>query len=278
MSWLKVAQDPKTWIVGIAIALIALHLILVERANNPDLVGMSLVFWVAVSTLIWERRNTFKLESGIFSSFLGASLLACVLLKSSSIAGYDFFLRILPFISAFSIALLASGVKGLKQYWQELFILAFIIIPPGLILRFFDIGTVTAKLTGFILWYAGFSVTRQDLLLILPTGSVEVGYGCTGVSAMLQLVGISILFLFMFPDHKRLHRILLPLVAIVIAFIVNTVRVALLALIVSNTTAFDYWHQGTGSLIFSMIAVGIFGLFCWFTVLRKKPILQNGGE
>jgi hypothetical protein len=35
--------------------------------------------------------------------------------------------------------------------------------------------------------------------------------------------------------------------------------------------AFDYWHTGQGSLVFSMIAVLLFGVFCWFAFLRDTP-------
>ena len=59
--------------------------------------------------------------------------------------------------------------------------------------------------------------------------------------------------------------------AVFAAFFVNAARVALMAAIVSNKAVFDYWHFGQGSLIFSVIAVGILGLFCWFAILRDEP-------
>jgi exosortase/archaeosortase family protein len=34
--------------------------------------------------------------------------------------------------------------------------------------------------------------------------------------------------------------------------------------------AFDYWHEGDGSLVFSLIAVLLFGLFCWFLLGRTE--------
>ncbi|MEG3988841.1 cyanoexosortase A [Microcoleus sp. S28C3] len=274
---LKHIQEPKYWLLGIASGLIVLHLTLTSRTNDTDLFGTMLLFWGVVAFLIWERHESLTFESGIFASFFGSSLIALILLKSSSISGYDFFIRATPFLSGISLALLASGTKGLKQYWQELLILGYTAIPPGLIGVFVDVAKLTAKFSAFILHYLGFEVVRKGVFLILEKGSVEVYHGCSGVNAMLQLLGMALVFLLMFPTTLG-QKIVLPLVAIIIAFVVNAARVALMAVLVSlsQPQAFKYWHEGNGSVIFSMIAVSIFGLFCWFAILKDQP--QNKEE
>jgi cyanoexosortase A len=273
LSKLKLLPGFNFWIVGIAVGLIALHLTLTLKANNLDLLSTSLVFWAAVSSLVWDK-------SGIFSSFLGASLLTSVLLKSFLVPGNDIFLRFSPFISAFSLALLVSGAKGLKQYWQELLLLGFISIPQGLVHRFLDLTLLTAKFSASLLSGLGFSVYRQGVFITLPPAKVEVASGCSGVNGMLQLLGLSLLFLFMFPQTNRKQKIFIPFLAVFIAFIVNGIRVAILTLLVanSNSEAFDYWHLGTGSQIFPMIGVFIFGLLCWFFILRKPAKAQLKSE
>ncbi|HBK96038.1 MAG TPA: cyanoexosortase A, partial [Microcoleaceae bacterium UBA10368] len=143
INWLKQIQEPKYWLLGIAAGLIALHLTLTSRTENTDLFGTMLLFWGVVCFLIWERHESLTLESGVFGSCFGASLIALILLKSSSISGYDFFIRVTPFLSGISLALLASGTKGLKQYWQELLILAYTAIPPGLIGVFVNVALLT---------------------------------------------------------------------------------------------------------------------------------------
>lgn len=270
INWLKHVQEPKYWLLGIASGLIALHLTLTSRTNDTDLFGTMLLFWGVVAFLIWERHESLTFESGVFASFFGTSLIALILLKSSSISGYDFFIRATPFLSGISLALLASGTKGLKQYWQELLILAYTAIPPGLIGVFVDVPKITAKFSAFLLHYLGFEVVRKGVFLILEKGSVEVYHGCSGVNAMLQLLGMALVFLLMFPTTVG-QKIVVPLVAIITAFVVNAARVALMAVLVSQTEAFKYWHEGNGSVIFSMIAVFIFGLFCWFAILKDDP-------
>lgn len=280
LSKLKLLPGFNFWIVGIAVGLIALHLTLTLKANNLDLLSTSLVFWAAVSSLVWDKKDQLRTESGIFSSFLGASLLTSVLLKSFLVPGNDIFLRFSPFISAFSLALLVSGAKGLKQYWQELLLLGFISIPQGLVHRFLDLSLLTAKFSASLLSGLGFSVARQGVFITLPSAKVEVASGCSGVNGMLQLLGLSLLFLFMFPQTNRKQKIFIPFLAVFIAFIVNGIRVAILTLLVasSNSEAFDYWHLGTGSQIFPMIGVFIFGLFCWFFILRKPAKAQLKSE
>lgn len=270
INWLKSVREPKYWLLAIGVGLIALHLTLTSRTNTVDLNNLMLLFWGIVAFFIWEKRDQITLESGIFSSFFGATLIALILLKSASIAGYDIFLRLSPFLSALSLGILASGFKGLKQYWKELFLLAYIAIPSGALLFLIDLQKITAQLAAFILHYCGFEVIRQGVFLVLPTGRVEVYHGCSGSQIIHQLVGLAIIFLMMFPTTFS-QKIQVLTVAVSAAFFVNAARVALMAAIVSNKEVFDYWHFGQGSLIFSVIAVGIFGLFCWFAILRDEP-------
>lgn len=272
IKWLKQIQEPKYWLLGIAAGLIVMHLTLTSRTANTDLFGTMLLFWGVVVFLIWERHETLTLESGVLSSCFGASLIALILLKSSSLFGDDLFLRVAPFLSGLSLALLASGTKGMKQYWQELLILGYTAIPPGFIGVFIDVAKLTAKFSAFILHYLGFEVVRQGVFLILEKGSVEVNHGCSGVNAILQLLGLALVFLLMFPTTVG-QKIVVPIVAILIGFVVNSARVALMAVLVSlsQPEAFKYWHEGNGSVVFSMIAVFIFGLFCWFAILQEPP-------
>jgi len=272
INWIKHIQEPKYWLLGIATGLIALQLTLTARTNDTDLFGTMLLFWGVVAFLIWEKHESLTFESGVFASFFGASLIAFTLLKSSSISGYDFFIRVSPFLSGISLALLASGTKGLKQYWQELLILAYTAISPGLIGNFVDVAPLTAKFSAFILHYLGLEVVRKGVFLILANGSVEVYHGCSGVNAILQLLGLALVFLLMFPTTTG-QKIVVSIVAILIAFVVNAARVALMAVLVSlsQPEAFKYWHAGNGSVVFSMIAVFIFGLFCWFAILQSEP-------
>lgn len=263
-------KNSKLWLLGIATGLIAIHLTLTSRANDASLLGTSVLFWFAISSLLWSKRDILSFNSGILSSFCGVLLISLVLLKSTFISSYDIFLRISPLVSALGVALIASGFKGLRQYWQELLILCFLVPSPGALALIIDISKFTAQFTTAILWYLGFEVVRQGVLVHLPTGSIEVYPGCSGIESMLQMLGLAVLFLVMFPTARR-EKILLPFVAIFIAFVINGFRVTLMAVLAASSTpkALEYWHKGDGSLIFSMISVLLLGLYCLF-LLRQS--------
>ncbi|GAP97700.1 hypothetical protein NIES2104_42470 [Leptolyngbya sp. NIES-2104] len=188
-------------------------------------------------------------------------MLISVLSKSASISGNDIFLRVFPILSIAALVLIGSGFSGLKQHWQELFILCIFAIPPGLILLFLDPSSITAKVSGCILSALGFQVSIQGVLVSLPKGSIEVYSACAGVATMLQLFGVALMYLFLQPT-KHYQKFLIPGFALLIAFLVNAFRVALMAVLVAlgDQAAFEYWHVGNGSLVFSTIAVVIFCL------------------
>ena len=274
MDWLKSLPKQKLFVLGVAASLIAVQLYLADRFKMTELFGTSALAWGAASFLLWEKRDTLNMKSGVFSKFFGGTVIALVLLKSLSLSDYHWFLRLSPLISAVSLGVAVSGVRGLKQYWQELLILCFPALSPApaILVKTIDLTTLTAKFSVMLLWYFGFAVSRQGAFLSLANKSVEVGTGCSGLSVIMQMVMLAILFLFMFPTNRK-QKILVPVVGVLVGFAVNVVRVALMAYLVAYSTegAFEYWHFGQGSIIFSMIAAAIFGIFCQFWILRNEP-------
>lgn len=257
-------------LLGIAGSLVALHLNLSDQFGKSDFLSHSTLFWVTTLFLLWQKRDRLHLESDTISSVVGSLLLALVLYRSLHLFEQDFFLRISPLLSLVGWGLLASGMKGLKQYWREIFLLGFLAVPWEFIYMF-DVSLVTAKFSAFILWILGFEVTRQGVWVMLPTGSIEVYNGCSGVRMILQLLGLSWIILAIAPTSWK-QKIWLPITAILVGFTVNGVRVALMAVLValSNSEGFTYWHVGNGSLIFSAISVLIFGAICMETIFQEN--------
>lgn len=275
LASLKPLKNTEFWLLAIASGLIAVHLSLSWRLNtNLSELSMSLLCWGAVLSLLSDKRHTLKLESDFFSSLLGLLLIAFVLLRSLFITSIDPIFDFSPFIAALGLAMLASGVKGLRQYWLELIVIFAFSVPIELLLEGTDISTLTAKFANVILSYLGFEVSRQGVNIILPTGAVEVNRACSGFESIIRLLRLSVLFLVMFPIN-RAKIILVPIVAVLVAFVVNGVRVALMAFLVaySSQEAFEYWHKGDGAQIFFLISTIIFGLFCYF--VSKKDDSDN---
>ena len=233
----------------------AIHLTLMFKTGSSDRQITSTLFWLTAAYLIWERQDKLEFQTGLVASVFGAILLAMLLLKST---GYceDSFLIGYPFLAGIALALIASGFRGLRIYWRELVLLFFSGIPEVLLSKLTDPAPITAQFASSMLWYSGYAVTQRGIYLDLPGGSIEVYSGCSGVVAMTQLLGMSVLFLMLLPlPWKWFQKLILPVAAIAIGFLVNAMRVSLMAILVAQKQmeAFEYWHAGSGSLVFSVI-------------------------
>jgi cyanoexosortase A len=230
-----------------------------------------MLFWLVVADQLWKKHQRLCLGSSRQALLVGVLLIAWVLVQS--IKGADIsFLRLSPFVAAVSLGLLASGFQGLKQYWQELLILFFLGVPRVILSPpLLDISPLTAQFSAFLLWCCGFEVSLQGVEILLPEGGVLVYEGCSGIEAMTYLLGLSVIFLVIFPTRK-LMKFLVPFVGLSLGFVVNGGRVALLATLVAakQLEAFHYWHEGDGSKLFAIGSVVLFSLFCLNLVRQQQ--------
>lgn len=256
-------QITKFMLLGIAATLTLIQFKLIW--NHGQFKGLEPYFlcYASVAYLVWKKRNNLYLKTTIAAASVGSCCIAFVLLKTASLSSYDSFLRLAPILSGLGLALLASGFLQLKHYWRELLILCSLLIPTTRVLEIFDISKLTADFTSSFLWYLGYSVSQQGTTIFLPTSSIDVYSGCSGAQSILQLLTLAFLFIMLFPLNLW-QKLIVPIVAVGVGFVVNGVRVALMAILFAqaNETAFNYWHLGDGSLIFSMIAVLLFGGVC----------------
>ena len=264
----KLLQNSNFSLFGIAVGLTAIHLILTWKVNaNIDRLIISVLFWGAILCLLQRKRDIVNLESGIFSSFFGLLLIVLVLFKSISLFWFESsFLKLAPLLLALGLGLLASGIKGLNQYWRELLLVLLLCLPEGPINQIeelFSVTTLTAKFASFVFWYLGFDVSNHGAMIYLPNGSVLVGTPCTGTSTALLLLKLSCLFILLFSTNW-IKKILVLIGSVLIAFVISGIRVILLAALVSNHKAFVYWHGPVGNQMFSTISILVFGLFCHF--------------
>jgi exosortase/archaeosortase family protein len=106
----------------------------------------------------------------------------------------------------------------------------------------------------------------------IPTinNSVRVDAACAGAETMLQLWALAIVAIFLLPTTRR-QKVIIPLTALVIAFLVNSIRVAILVTIVHDRSSFDYWHLGQGGQIFPLAAIIVWGIICKFIIINDQP-------
>lgn len=267
-SW----QTTELWFSLLGATLIALHLMLIwAKTHDMDLLGIAGLFWGAVIYLLWHKTSRITWRREAYSTGGGLLLLGWVLLESVQMSGYQPFLRIMPLLIGLGLGLFASSAKYLRQYSQELSILLIFAVPEAILAQMaeqlIDITTLAAKSATGLLWYLGFSVRREGVNILLPTGGVEVYIGCSGLKASIELLRLSVLYLLIFPSTLR-EKLIVPVTAIALAFGVNVIRLALMTLLSAsgNQSAFNYWHIGDGSNIFAVISMLCFAIFCHFLI------------
>lgn len=270
MDWTKSLQKIEYWLVALSGGLVLLHLTLIDKSQNENLFSTATLTWLTIGSLIWDRRKKLILESDTASTFVGMALVVLIIIRNLTTT--DSSLRLFPLIAGLGVILIASGFKSLKSYGKEIILLSLLLFLRlvTIILNAFDLPLLTAKVSAFMLWFVGFDVVRQGVFIALPTGRVEVYGACSGVESIVLMLCIAILFFFLI-SISHWQKAICIAIAVVIGFMINAFRVALLAFFVDvqQPEAFDYWHSDDGSLSFAIISVFMFGLFCWFVYVRN---------
>ncbi|MBD2163245.1 cyanoexosortase A [Calothrix membranacea FACHB-236] len=270
----KVLKQEPFWLLSITAALEAICLTLIWKADDMGHLGMSILFLFATGSLLWDKRHTLRFESDVFSTIVGLLLISWVLWQSAT-QNLEHTLRLLSFTSAFAVSLLASGFKGLKQYCEELIILFFLGVPAVVSDLLFDISPLSAKFASLLLWYAGFDVRINGINIYLPTGSIKVVHSCSGIDTINYILGISVIAMVMFPIAKK-KLFFIPIFAILLGFVINGIRIAMLAVMQgTNKAAFDSWHGGQASYSFGVLGIVIFGLVYMFLLKQEEQQAEN---
>ncbi len=124
MNRLNLLKKPDIWLAALGVVLAAIHLSMIWRVGVFSYGGLAFLFWCAVASLIWDKRHSLTLRSGIFATFFALALLVPLLLKSIFLMQRSTSsLYIYPLVAGLSLAFLASGFRGLSQYKRELLII-----------------------------------------------------------------------------------------------------------------------------------------------------------
>lgn len=178
-------------------------------------------------------------------------------------SGANPWLRIYPAAGALSWLLVSHGFNGFRTRWQIPFLFLFLGLPWLIIRHLFDMAIITAVTVSIVLRMIGYDAyMEQPLFVGIEASRVNVNIGCSGMEAMTYLLGLSALALLAFRPPSWLWYLLVPPLAILLAFFINIIRVTSLALFnfYERPDLFDSFHVGLGSQAFSGSSVGLFCL------------------
>lgn len=259
------------WLLALWVSLMAINIALVARlADSVDETAIQILTWAVAVLLVIRDRPNLKFETSRSAIAVGVLLIVWVMVKSLLTRRvYDILFILTPIMATIGMALVASGWKGLRQYWQPILLAATLGIPIPFFFSAIEavipVNVLTAQFANSALWYGGVKVAQDGISIVSQYGAVEVARGCAGLPPIFMLTRITLMFVLVFPVTVAQMWIMFSS-AIVIAFVVNSLRVSLLVLISSQDDLFKYWHAGDGSQIFSVVAVSILLALCnWLT-------------
>lgn len=142
------------------------------------------------------------------------------------------------------------------------------------------LSLTTAWLAELLLSLSGSAVLRHGVSIVLEGGTVAVEGPCAGLTMLLQLVVVALVFAIAFPMRHRWQNGLMFLVAPTLAVLINAMRIVLLALINASswpnkTWWFDFFHWQWGSLIFALLAMQVFVVLYGFWMEKQVAAIDS---
>jgi len=191
---------------------------------------------------------------------------------------YDPLLHLLPLVVLPALGLL-GGVPLRSRPMVDLVAMG-LLLPLQLLLNRLlpqlPLARTTAELSAFLVWLGGGSALAEGAAVRLPGRTLVVGASCTGAETLsLCLAGLVMLAL-LFPvpclqRHRGSGLLLLGALSLGAAFVLNGLRVAVLAL--TPAEAFVFWHDGGGSHLFAMASLAV--LVAAYLVLTEWSLRQS---
>lgn len=274
-------KTARFWLHTNLICLIIFYLTLIWKTTESiDAVVTNSLFWGVIYWRLWQNRKQLNFHSDPFSIIFGLILLAIVLYKSIFLFWFEssLFLPFTTFFALFGLLAIAFGLKQLKQYWLELLLASLLFMPSDTLgwwfNQFFHLQLITAKFTNYLLYYLGFNTISRGHTIILWLApnkyySAVVNYACTGTSMIMLMFKLA-LCLESCVVMKPLQRLIFPIAAIVIGFLLGSIRVSIMTILLPEPNKFNYWHGAEGAQIFSTLAIFIFSSFCYLLLQKSN--------
>lgn len=273
------ATPRNLWLL-LAAAVATQNLAVFQSSQDEHITVFAALIWGGALICMEDQLESLDPNPQWPGVIAGAALLSWVIARTAIILHWDGMIFILPLLGCIALALLCEPIKGIGRFRDSLLCLLMLpafnvivkLIPEG------PLSVLTAQISGFWLGILGFDNVVRDRNLLLPTGGVEVLPACNGLDMIAQVVCIAVIFQLAFPLRSRLGRLVIFTVAPLIGLASNTIRIAILALCVANGSGkgsglFRFFHDDIGSLVFSGIAVFVFGILYMRLLERELPPL-----
>lgn len=252
-----------------------------HSSQSANVAVLALMIWGGALICIEDQLDELRPQPGLLGLILGTLLLLWVLARTAVILHWDGLLYGLAPLAGLALALLCQPLRHLARFRDPL--LCLMLLPAyALLMRVLPeapLSLITAQGAGFWLSILGLEVVVNGRSVALPGGGVQVLAQCNGLDMMAQILCVGLIFMLAFRIRSWFSRLLLFLAAPLIGLLANTLRIALLAGFAGvgqgkGTPLFRFFHDDTGSLVFSGIAVFLYGVLYMRLLERELPPLQ----
>lgn len=256
---------------GLLAAIFALYLLQLSLLTQMPDVALNLMLVMGGAVLVlnsppagWQPRP------GRIGRWVGVALLVVMLWFGQRLMSSDLISSLLPLLAGIALALLAAPASKLRPFLKSFCVLALLPVVSAVntLTPLGPLSVVTAWLAKQMLSICGYTAVQLGTLVKLQGGGVIVSGACAGLSILLQLLLVAVIFALAFPMRHRWQNGLLIVVAPLLGLVVNGMRITLLALFVTSSLPnrqwwFEFFHDHWGSLLFSGVGMQ---LFVWLYV------------
>jgi exosortase len=212
--------------------------------------------FIAASALLWPFCR-FALWPQTIVWLLTLIGLAC------SSWGASFFRKHLLSVVLIALSMYPDPGALLKAIWQA-------ITPPQCLERFMAwSGTLALQAIGQ-------PAVTHGPIIALPTGAVEVNWGCSGFSMAIAMAATG-LVIGLFYELKWSGTLTLVSAGIALALVFNIPRIMLLAIasVYWGKSVFNFWHGPIGGQLFTGILFTVY-YYAIMWIIKRRALLPGG--
>ena len=240
-----------------AAAVAVVQLVLATGSGAEEFWVIMLLAWCGAVTVARADEDG---APGLSASIAGALLVAFSILELATAPQYRAAHRLAPLAGGLGLLLFAGGAGWMRANGRALLLLSLPMLypPPVAVREILDTSRATAFLGAFFLRLCGFAVDTSGTLLRMSTSSLNVAGACSGINQIFELLSLAVLGSIVLEVGRR-GAAWLAASAVAVGFVVNALRIALLAVLADRgrTDLFDLWHTGTASLLVPVAATAV---------------------
>lgn len=177
----------------------------------------------------------------------------------------------------FGVALALGGMAAVRAFWLPILFLAFALpLSPVLLSAvMYPIQLVTAQYAGAILNTIGVTSSVRGDQILRPETRFIVIETCSGVRTIVTLTMLTVLLIDLF-ERRGWHALLLMLLAPVVAFLTNGLRVVTLVLNPHSSIHSIHNLQGIAMLLVGLTAMYLIDGLLERILGSRDPLVESG--